>query len=207
MRDWLSQFRGWEGTAGRVGGGASLGRAGAHLASRVDRLSPRRSEVVAVVRALVLSSVAIVTLASCAALPTGEPGTAVVREVVDGDTVTVDIAGRREDVRLLGIDTPETVHPTKPVECFGPEASARTAALLPPGTEVRLERDVEARDHYGRLLAYVHRLDDGLFVNRSLVVEGFADVLIIEPNSAHAADLRDARDQAQREGRGRWSAC
>lgn len=139
-----------------------------------------------------------------AALP---PGEAVVVDVVDGDTVTVEAGGRREDVRLLGIDTPETVHPTKPVECFGPEASARTAQLLPPGTRVRLERDVEPRDQYGRLLAYVRRVDDDLFVNLALVEGGFADVLVIEPNRAYARELRAARDAADRAGTGRWSAC
>jgi micrococcal nuclease len=132
---------------------------------------------------------------------------AVVAEVVDGDTVTIEVGGQREDVRLLGIDTPETVHPTKPVECYGPEASARTEALLPPGTRVRLERDVEARDQYGRLLAYVYRADDDLFVNQSLVEGGFADVLIIEPNGAYAPQFRAAREAAGRAGQGRWSAC
>ena len=77
------------------------------------------------------------------------------REVVDGDTIAVAFGAHTENVRLIGIDTPETKHPTKPVECFGPEASAHTAELLPPGTPVDLERDVEARDVYDRLLAYV----------------------------------------------------
>jgi micrococcal nuclease len=134
-------------------------------------------------------------------------GEATVVEVVDGDTVTVDAGGRREDVRLLGIDTPETVHPTKPVECFGPEASAHLESLLPPGTRVRLERDVESRDQYGRLLAHVRRADDDLLVNQDLVEGGFADVLVIEPNRAYAGVLRQARDQARRAGTGRWSAC
>ncbi len=69
-------------------------------------------------------------------------------------------------MRLIGIDTPETRRPpTSPSQCFGPEASARTTELLPAGTVVRLERDVEARDRYDRLLAYVYRVADGLFVN------------------------------------------
>src|SRR5205085_3089746 len=91
-------------------------------------------------------------------------GAATVARVVDGDTIVVHLGGRTETVRLLGIDTPETVDPRKPVQCFGTEASHRTKELLPPGTGVRLERDVEARDIYGRLLAYVRR-DDGTFVN------------------------------------------
>ena len=90
-------------------------------------------------------------------------------------------ATARSLARLLGIDTPETVHPERPVECFGPEASARTAALVPPGTAVRLERDVEARDRYDRVLVYVFRAADGLFVNRALVEEGYARTLWIPP--------------------------
>jgi micrococcal nuclease len=95
--------------------------------------------------------------AACAPDPTAAlpPGHATVVTVIDGDTLDVRIAGRRERVRLIGIDTPETVHPTKPVECFGPEASARAAELLPVGSVVLLRRDVEARDRYDRLLAYV----------------------------------------------------
>ena len=112
-----------------------------------------------------------------------------VERVVDGDTLLLDNGAR---VRLQGIDTPETVDPDRPVECFGPEADLRTRQLLPPGTSVLLVRDIEARDRYGRLLAYVYRVEDGLFVNRTLVDEGLADVLIIAPNDAHAAELRRA---------------
>jgi micrococcal nuclease len=135
------------------------------------------------------------------------PGTGVVTEVIDGDTVVVRLATGEEHVRLLGIDTPETVHPDKPPECFGPEASARTRALLPPGTVVRLERDAEARDHFGRLLAYVIRQPDGLLVNRVLVEEGLARVLTIAPNRARQAELAAAAASAERSGAGLWSAC
>lgn len=163
-------------------------------------------------RSSMVIAVVLVTVTACTpGWPDGgtrDPdGTVVVEQVVDGDTVEVTIGGRREDVRLLGIDTPETVHPTKPVECFGPEASAHLEALLPPGSRVRLERDAEARDQYGRLLAHVHRVDDDLFINRALVEGGFADVLVIEPNRAYASELRGARDRARQEGTGRWSAC
>ena len=139
------------------------------------------------------------------AAPTG--GTATVAAVSDGDTIDVDFGGDVEAVRLLGIDTPETHHPTKPVECFGAEASARTAELLPEGTEVLLVRDVEARDRYGRLLAYVYRAEDDLFVNRSLAEDGYADVLDIAPNGAHAAELARVVSTARAEGRGLWGAC
>ena len=122
--------------------------------------------------AAILVAACSVLGAACAAEPVD--GTATVKKVVDGDTITVRLSGRTETVRLIGVDTPETVHPTKPVECFGPEASAFTKSLLAPGTEVSVVRDAEARDRYGRLLAYVTRLDDGLFVNRAILENGMA---------------------------------
>jgi micrococcal nuclease len=135
------------------------------------------------------------------------PGSATVTRLVDGDTLHVRIGGRDEDVRLLGIDTPETHKPNTPVECFGREASRHLAALLPRGTAVRLERDVEARDRYGRLLAYVYRQRDGLFVNAAMARDGYAAAYTYPPNVAHAdqlvADAGEARDQ----NRGLWGAC
>ena len=114
---------------------------------------------------------------------------------------------RDETVRLIGVDTPETKHPTKPVECFGPEASAFTRRLVPPGTAVRLERDAEARDHFGRLLAYVYRATDGLFVNLELARAGFARPLSIAPNTAHADEIAQVANQARTDQRGLWPAC
>ena len=137
---------------------------------------------------------------------TASPGDAVVERVVDGDTIDVDIGGRNERVRLIGIDTPETKDEDSPVECYGPEATALTELLVPPGSAVRLERDVEARDDYGRLLAYVHRTD-GLFVNLELARQGAATVLSIRPNTAYAALIGGAVDEARRAGRGLWGAC
>jgi micrococcal nuclease len=110
-------------------------------------------------------------------------------------------------VRLLGIDTPESVAPDRPVECYGPEATEVLAGLVPRGTEVRLERDVEARDRFGRLLAYVFRQPDGLFVNEALAAAGAADTLSIEPNTAYAARLAGAVAGARAAGLGRWGAC
>ena len=145
--------------------------------------------------------------------PPGAPTTtaavetnAVIAHVVDGDTVDVRIDGRGERVRLIGINTPETKDPRRPVECYGQEASALTTLLLPAGTGVRLERDVEARDDYGRLLAYVRR-SDGLFVNLELARQGAAVVLSIRPNTAFAAVIAAAADEARRAGRGLWGAC
>ncbi len=136
-----------------------------------------------------------------------KPGAAEVLRVVDGDTIVVRIGGLEESVRLLGVDTPESVDPRSPVECFGMEASRHTETLLPPGTEVRLVRDVEARDRYSRLLAYVYRADDGAFVNLQLVRDGFADVLTYPPNVAHADDFTTAAAQARDQGLGLWAAC
>jgi micrococcal nuclease len=132
---------------------------------------------------------------------------ATVVRVVDGDTVQIDIDGRREKLRLIGIDTPETVKPDTPVQCYGPEASAFTKQLLPEGTAVRIVRDVEARDDYGRLLGYVYRADDGLFVNLEIVAQGYAALLTFPPNVAHVDEFVAAARAAERENLGLWSAC
>lgn len=126
-------------------------------------------------------------------------------EVVDGDTIVVAVpGGGRDTVRLLGVDTPETHHPTKPVECFGPEAAAFTERRL-TGRVVTLEGDVEARDMYGRRLAYV--LMRGERFNDELLRRGFARLLVIAPNRSHAHDLLAAELSARDAGRGLWGRC
>ncbi len=137
----------------------------------------------------------------------GPPDHGVVVALVDGDTLDVEVAGRVERVRLVGIDTPESVAPERPVECHGPEASALLAALVPVGTEVRLERDVEARDRYGRLLAYVFRQPDDLFVNEAVAAAGEAEALSIPPNTAYAGVVGAAVAAARAAGSGLWGAC
>ena len=150
----------------------------------------------------------LLVLAACSRAPAAVPtDTGTVVAVIDGDTVDVEVGGRTERVRLLGIDTPETVDPDRPVECHGPEASALTHSLLPDGTAVRLERDEEARDRYGRLLAYVFRVDDGVFVNLTVLAAGEAEILSIEPNHAYAAELAAAADAARSAGLGLWGGC
>lgn len=140
--------------------------------------------------------------------PAGPGGLeATVVRVVDGDTLVVEVAGRHEPVRLIGIDTPETVHPDRPAQCFGAEASARLAALLPPGATVRLTRDVEPRDVYDRLLAYVERAPDGLLVNIAQVAEGYAEASHHPPNTVHRDRLDRAERAARAAGLGLWSAC
>lgn len=137
----------------------------------------------------------------------GAGGSAEIVRVVDGDTVVVRVGGREDTVRLIGIDTPESVDPRSPVECFGREASHRTAALLPAGTPVRLVRDVEGRDRYERLLAYLYRADDETFVNLALVEEGYASVLTYPPNVSHTEEFVAAAGRARDAGRGLWAAC
>jgi micrococcal nuclease len=137
----------------------------------------------------------------------GSAGQAVVERVVDGDTIVVLLGGARETVRLIGIDTPESVARDRPDECYGTEASQRLAALLPPGTTVRLTRDVEPRDMYDRLLAYVHRQDGDLFVNLAQVAEGYAEALAYPPNTAHRTAFDQAERAARAAGAGLWSAC
>jgi micrococcal nuclease len=127
--------------------------------------------------------------------------------IVDGDTIDVRIGYKRQRVRLLGIDTPETKDPRKPVQCFGHEASEHTAQLLPRGTIVRLEHDIEEHDIYNRLLAYVWRSSDGLFINLDLAAQGYANILSIAPNTAHADELRAAMTAAKTAPRGLWATC
>jgi micrococcal nuclease len=129
-----------------------------------------------------------------------------VGRVVDGDTIEVQVGGEDEDVRYIGIDTPESVKPGAPVECFAHRAAAENERLV-GGRRVRLERDAEARDRFGRLLAYVVREADGVDVNEALVRGGFAVPLTIPPNVRHAARLRAAAAAARREGLGLWRAC
>jgi micrococcal nuclease len=155
-----------------------------------------------------IALVLVVLLVGCRSTPKPLPtGDAVIVTVIDGDTVIVSIDGKEEIVRLLGINTPETVKKNWPIECYGPEASKLAKSLLPPGTAVRLERDIEARDAYNRLLAYVYRKDDGLFINLELMRQGDAREMSFKPNTAHAIDFHDAATEAQAAGRGLWTAC
>lgn len=134
----------------------------------------------------------------------GATTTAHVARVVDGDTIEVDLDSGEEDVRYIGIDTPESVKPDAPVECFGPEASRRNHELV-EGRRVRLVFDRERRDDYGRLLAYVYVGDE--FINAELIAGGYARTLEIEPNTAHASELARLQQQAADAGRGMWAAC
>jgi len=203
-------------------------------ASRPIVHRPAGATTIAPAARLIAALVIVLGAAACGA-PVGSPAggppaagagfgahatfdTTVTRDI-DGDTIVVawpsgdapdaaDAAtGPEEKVRLIGIDTPETKKPNTPVECYGKAASAHTATLLPPGTAVHLVRDAEERDKYGRILAYVYRAADGVFINEDLAIGGFASPLTIPPNVAHEADIARAVDEARHAQRGLWGAC
>jgi micrococcal nuclease len=163
----------------------------------------------AVVAAFGVAACAHSTSAGTKAGPSSSAGAgaATVERVVDGDTLVARIGGRRERVRFIGMDTPESVKPNTPVQCFAIEASNRTKALLPAGTAIRLVGDVEQRDRYKRLLAYVYRVSDNLFVNLALVREGYAVPYTFPPNVAHTTEFVSASAEARDVKRGLWSAC
>lgn len=143
------------------------------------------------------NTTATTTSPTAAGVPAAGDDTSVVR-VVDGDTI--EVAGGTR-VRLIGVDTPETD------ECFGSEATRYAGELLPAGTRVRLVYDVQRLDPYGRTLAYVYRLTDGVFVNLALAHNGFAQQATYPPNVAHAEEFRVAAASARTGGLGLWSGC
>lgn len=128
--------------------------------------------------------------------------------VVDGDTIKVLLEpGRYETVRYIGVDTPESVKPDTPVQCFAKQASAFNERLV-QGREVRLQVGRERRDRYGRLLAYVYVTGDRpVFVNAALVRGGYARTLEIAPNTDRADFFARLESRARAAGRGLWAAC
>lgn len=147
------------------------------------------------------------------AFPEKDPGSGMtssdtlpVVEVFDGDTISVQRNGVIEKVRLIGIDTPETKDPRKPVQCFGQEASRYTHSLL-DGRRVSLEIDPSQgeRDRYDRLLAYVRR-DDGLFINQELVAQGYAHEYTYQGKPyKYQSEFQSAEASARDQGKGLWS--
>jgi len=124
-----------------------------------------------------------------------------VMRVIDGDTI--QIAGG-ERVRYIGMDTPETVDPNLPVECYGPEATEENKKLV-GGQTVRLEKDITNRDKYGRLLRYVYVGDT--FVNLELVKEGYAKMANYPPDEKYNDEISQAQEEAKASGLGLWTAC
>lgn len=156
----------------------------------------------------------LVLLAGCGSTGTATdtaPGTLhgpypVVRSV-DGDTIRVNRNGEEIVIRFIGLDTPETVAPDRPVECFGPEASARTKELV-EGGQVWLEYDEASglTDKYDRTLAFVW-LDQQTMLNELLIAEGYAEEVTYTDGYAHQRDFQDAERAAQSAGLGLWGAC
>ena len=172
----------------------------------VHRVPPGKYPAADRVRMAVARILVAVTPARADTGPGAEPSPAApaadrrVERVVDGDTVVLDGG---EKVRLVGINTPESVDPRRPVQWYGKEASAFTTALL-QGKRVRMEQDVEKTDRYGRTLGYLS-LEDGTFVNLRLVEEGYAFAYPFPPNVAHEEEFRDAERRAREKGLGLWS--
>lgn len=133
-----------------------------------------------------------------------KPNLSKVVRVVDGDTVVLEINGVEEKVRLIGLNTPETVDPRRPVQCFGKEASSANKKLV-EGKMVRLEKDVSETDKYGRLLRYVYVGD--MFVNDYLTRNGFAYASTFPPDVKYAEQFKEAQKEARINKRGLWNGC
>lgn len=127
---------------------------------------------------------------------------ATVTEVIDGDTIKINLKGKEEKVRLILVDTPETKHPNKPIQPFGKEASQFTKDQL-EGKEIEIEPGVQERDKYGRLLAYVY-LNSKMF-NKTLIEKGLARVTIYPPNTKYLDEFKSIETEAKKKGIGIWS--
>ncbi len=128
-----------------------------------------------------------------------------VTKVIDGDTITINLDGKSETIRMIGIDTPETVDPRKTVQCFGKEASDKAKELL-TGKKIRIEKDPSQgeRDKYGRLLAYVSR-EDGLFFNKYMVEQGYAHEYTYNAPYKYQAEFKVAQATAEAQKKGLWA--
>lgn len=121
--------------------------------------------------------------------------------VVDGDTLVIEMNSGSEKIRLIGVDTPETVHPQKPVEYYGKEASAFTQRMV-ENKIVRLEYDWQQRDKYGRILAYVY-LEDGTFLNAEIIKHGYGFAYTRFPFK-YFNEFREYEKQARESKLGLW---
>lgn len=138
---------------------------------------------------------------------------AVIVRAVDGDTAAVNIDGQEKRVRFLGVDTPETVHPNKPVQFYGKEASNFTKESL-NGKRVWLEYDANPQDRYNRHLAYIWlknpktideaSIRENMF-NAKLLLGGYAKVMIIRPNKRYETEFKKFEAEAKQAKRGMWA--
>lgn len=180
-------------------------------AEAIDRPAERQPITVATTSALVGAQGAVPAPTSVKApLQTTPPSSAKyiyygVAKVIDGDTIAVNLDGTVETIRLIGINTPETVDPRKPVQCFGKQATAEAKALL-AGRKVRIEKDPTQgdRDKYGRLLAYVWR-DDGLFFNEYMIQQGYAYEYTYDRPYKYQTLFKAGQATAAAQDRGLWS--
>ncbi len=158
---------------------------------------------------MLVTSALVALLGACTAAPAASPDSATVpagdvvhvERVIDGDTIVIEGG---EHVRYVGVDTPETVKPDAPVQCYGKEASDRNRALV-EGKEVVLVRDTSDRDGYGRLLRYVYV--DGADVSAMLIRDGYGYVYARKPDTAHLEEYGKLERAARARGAGLWSAC
>lgn len=151
--------------------------------------------------------VSLFGLAPATPAPTASTTTATVVSVIDGDTIIVNLAGTKETVRYIGIDTPEPRREGTP-ECGSHEATAYNRELVENQT-VRLVADAEDRDPYDRLLRYVYVGEgtDAVFVNQQLITAGLAVPLTIRPNDTYASAFTEAARVAEADDVGNWALC
>jgi endonuclease YncB( thermonuclease family) len=125
-----------------------------------------------------------------------------ISRIIDGDTIELSNGNK---VRYIGIDTPETVDPRKPVQCFGKEAKEANKNLV-LNKIVILKKDISDTDKYGRLLRYVY-LEDGTFVNLWLVKNGYASVYTYPPDVVHSEEFLTVEQEARKNKQGLWGNC
>lgn len=170
--------------------------------------APRTKQLRKIVGGLI--GLAVTLLAACYGLQENLPDNlhkAKVLRVVDGDTLQIQFEGQKERLRLIGVDTPETVAPNRPVGYYGEEASKYTKQALENKT-IYLEFDVQQRDKYGRLLAYIWTEPDPVFekcFNAHLVYEGYAQVMTVPPNVKYKDEFLILEQSAREHNRGLWA--
>ena len=160
--------------------------------------------------ASIIAIAALASLAGCGSTEPADAGTSSLVRVTDGDTLVVRRDGKKDRVRLVGIDTPEVRTSYTDEECFGPQASARMRQLVAPGDAVRLETDPtqNERDRTGRLLAYVYRAGETRSLNERMVAEGFARTYVFRGHPfVRTALFTDLERHARQAHRGMWGAC
>lgn len=161
--------------------------------------------IASIILTLILSGIGLIISENTESVLPASSATAVVTRVVDGDTIHVEIDGEEETIRMIGVDTPESVKTNTPVQCFAKEASDKTKALLLNKT-VRLENDPsqDEQDRYGRLLRYVY-LEDGTLINEKLIAEGFAFEYTYEVPYKFQKEFKSAQRNASQNKLGLWA--